>query len=54
MYKRYPVGWQCGSRNVWIICEEWRKKLSWIWAPREEKVNIKYKMKYYKVKVIQI
>ena len=37
--KRYSLGWQCGLRDVWIICEEWRRKLSWLWAPREEKVS---------------
>ncbi|XP_033215383.1 uncharacterized protein LOC117171857 [Belonocnema kinseyi] len=37
---RYFVGWQCGPRNVWSICEEWLQRLSWLWAPREEKVGL--------------
>lgn len=39
---RYSVGWQCGTRDVWIICEEWRRKLAWLWAPREEKVRFSF------------
>ncbi|XP_023245465.1 uncharacterized protein LOC106637445 [Copidosoma floridanum] len=39
-YRRYSVGWQCGPRDVWIVCEEWRRKLAWLWAPREEKVGL--------------
>ncbi|XP_048511026.1 uncharacterized protein LOC105684151 isoform X1 [Athalia rosae] len=38
--RRYRVGWQWGARNVWSICEEWRQRLSWLWAPREEKVGL--------------
>ncbi|XP_014221761.1 uncharacterized protein LOC106649010 [Trichogramma pretiosum] len=38
--KRYPVNWQCNPRDVWFICEDWRRKLSWLWAPREEKVGL--------------
>ncbi|XP_012528918.2 uncharacterized protein LOC105832480 [Monomorium pharaonis] len=38
--KRYCIGWQFGTRNVWSVCEEWRQRLSWLWAPREEKVGL--------------
>ncbi|XP_024885446.1 uncharacterized protein LOC112463326 isoform X1 [Temnothorax curvispinosus] len=38
--KRYCIGWQFGIRNVWNVCEEWRQRLSWLWAPREEKVGL--------------
>ncbi|KAG7206386.1 hypothetical protein KM043_003750 [Ampulex compressa] len=38
--RRYCAGWQWGTRNVWSICEEWRQRLSWLWAPREEKVGL--------------
>ncbi|XP_015605422.1 uncharacterized protein LOC107272621 isoform X2 [Cephus cinctus] len=38
--RRYCAGWQWRSRNVWSICEEWRHRLSWLWAPREEKVGL--------------
>ncbi|XP_017891296.1 uncharacterized protein LOC108631686 [Ceratina calcarata] len=38
--RRYCVGWQWGTRNVWNVCEEWRQRLSWLWAPREEKVGL--------------
>ncbi|XP_051171205.1 uncharacterized protein LOC127288043 [Leptopilina boulardi] len=37
---RYFISWQCGVRNIWSICEEWRQRLSWLWAPREEKVGL--------------
>ncbi|KAJ8664393.1 hypothetical protein QAD02_006055, partial [Eretmocerus hayati] len=36
----YSTTWQCGPRDVWIICDEWRRKLAWLWAPREEKVGL--------------
>ncbi|XP_043289870.1 uncharacterized protein [Venturia canescens] len=32
--------WQWGRRNIWSICQEWRQRLSWLWAPREEKVGL--------------
>ncbi|XP_039310592.1 uncharacterized protein LOC105197712 isoform X3 [Solenopsis invicta] len=38
--KRYCIGWQFSTRNVWSVCEEWRQRLSWLWAPREEKVGL--------------
>ncbi|XP_011641005.1 uncharacterized protein LOC105429607 isoform X2 [Pogonomyrmex barbatus] len=38
--RRYCIGWQFGTRNVWSVCEEWRQRLSWLWAPREEKVGL--------------
>ncbi|KAI4484078.1 hypothetical protein M0804_007534 [Polistes exclamans] len=38
--RRYCIGWQWGTRNIWSICEEWRQRLSWLWAPREEKVGL--------------
>ncbi|XP_032675698.1 uncharacterized protein LOC116846239 isoform X2 [Odontomachus brunneus] len=38
--RRYCSGWQFGTRNVWSVCEEWRQRLSWLWAPREEKVGL--------------
>ncbi|KAK2579746.1 hypothetical protein KPH14_011087 [Odynerus spinipes] len=38
--RRYCIGWQWGARNIWSICEEWRQRLSWLWAPREEKVGL--------------
>ncbi|XP_011503197.1 PREDICTED: uncharacterized protein LOC105366444 [Ceratosolen solmsi marchali] len=38
--KRYSLRWQCGLHDLWIICEEWRRKLAWLWAPREEKVGL--------------
>ncbi|XP_067205722.1 uncharacterized protein Syt12 isoform X2 [Linepithema humile] len=38
--RRYRIGWQFGTRNVWSVCEEWRQRLSWLWAPREEKVGL--------------
>ncbi|XP_043476086.1 uncharacterized protein LOC122507443 isoform X1 [Leptopilina heterotoma] len=37
---RYFISWQCGIRSIWSICEEWRQRLSWLWAPREEKVGL--------------
>ncbi|XP_046430663.1 uncharacterized protein LOC124184703 [Neodiprion fabricii] len=40
LFRRYRVGWQWGARNVWSICEECRQRLSWLWAPREEKVGL--------------
>ncbi|XP_076236841.1 uncharacterized protein LOC143180768 [Calliopsis andreniformis] len=40
LYKRYCIGWQWSTRNVWNVCEEWRQRLSWLWAPREEKVGL--------------
>ncbi|CAD1475102.1 unnamed protein product, partial [Heterotrigona itama] len=36
----YCISWQWDTRNIWNICEEWRQKLSWLWAPREEKVGL--------------
>ncbi|PBC34648.1 Synaptotagmin-12 [Apis cerana cerana] len=38
--RRYCIGWQWGTRNIWNVCEEWRQRLSWLWAPREEKVGL--------------
>ncbi|XP_054000844.1 uncharacterized protein LOC128888198 [Hylaeus anthracinus] len=38
--RRYCIGWQWSARNVWNVCEEWRQRLSWLWAPREEKVGL--------------
>ncbi|XP_018397480.1 PREDICTED: uncharacterized protein LOC108775565 [Cyphomyrmex costatus] len=38
--KRYCTGWQFSTRNFWSVCEEWRQRLSWLWAPREEKVGL--------------
>ncbi|XP_046830240.1 uncharacterized protein LOC124429248 [Vespa crabro] len=38
--RRYCIGWQWGTRNIWSIFEEWRQTLSWLWAPREEKVGL--------------
>ncbi|XP_043259386.1 uncharacterized protein LOC122401370 [Colletes gigas] len=38
--RRYCIGWQWSTRNVWNVCEEWRQRLSWLWAPREEKVGL--------------
>ncbi|XP_066593086.1 uncharacterized protein Syt12 isoform X2 [Prorops nasuta] len=38
--RRYCSKWQWGARNAWSICEEWRQRLSWLWAPREEKVGL--------------
>ncbi|XP_029055887.1 uncharacterized protein LOC114882891 [Osmia bicornis bicornis] len=38
--RRYCLGWQWGTRNIWNVCEEWRQRLSWLWAPREEKVGL--------------
>ncbi|XP_012288185.1 uncharacterized protein LOC105703947 [Orussus abietinus] len=40
IYRRYCFGWQWGARNIWSVCEEWRQRLSWLWAPREEKVGL--------------
>ncbi|KAK9299786.1 hypothetical protein QLX08_007286 [Tetragonisca angustula] len=37
---RYCISWQWDTRNIWNVCEEWRQKLSWLWAPREEKVGL--------------
>ncbi|XP_043520314.1 uncharacterized protein LOC122534076 isoform X2 [Frieseomelitta varia] len=38
--RRYCISWQWDTRNIWNVCEEWRQKLSWLWAPREEKVGL--------------
>ncbi|XP_058807672.1 uncharacterized protein LOC131673590 [Phymastichus coffea] len=38
--RRCGVQWQCGARDAWIVCEEWRRKVAWLWAPREEKVGL--------------
>ncbi|CAK9826272.1 SYT12 [Anthophora retusa] len=38
--RRYCIGWQWSTRNIWNVCEEWRQRLSWLWAPREEKVGL--------------
>ncbi|XP_015116872.1 uncharacterized protein LOC107041029 [Diachasma alloeum] len=40
LYRRYCIGWPWGARNIWSVCEEWRQRLSWLWAPREEKVGL--------------
>ncbi|XP_017792561.1 PREDICTED: uncharacterized protein LOC108574471 [Habropoda laboriosa] len=40
LYRRYNIGWQWSTRNIWNVCEEWRQRLSWLWAPREEKVGL--------------
>ncbi|XP_076760783.1 uncharacterized protein LOC143429184 [Xylocopa sonorina] len=39
LYRRC-IGRQWGTRKIWNVCEEWRQKLSWLWAPREEKVGL--------------
>ncbi|XP_034952080.1 uncharacterized protein [Chelonus insularis] len=40
LYRRYCINVKWGARNIWSICEEWRQRLSWLWAPREEKVGL--------------
>ncbi|KAK0176950.1 hypothetical protein PV328_001048 [Microctonus aethiopoides] len=34
------MGWRWEARNIWNICTEWRQRLSWLRAYREEKVGL--------------
>ncbi|XP_044018276.1 uncharacterized protein LOC122859021 isoform X2 [Aphidius gifuensis] len=36
----FCVNWQWSVRNIQSIYDEWRQRISWLWAPREEKVGL--------------